>query len=165
MGGPIGRAKPQLCSAPHSDIGWLLCLWQKTPFRLRSSLHISSPALWCSKSCLGCRRGYKKLPASSRTGYMWMDRVGFTSLSDIKQMREISPNISAPQVASHPCCPTSRLHSGQCPHPSAGQPYQVKCLVGVLEAQQHVLQDGQSPLPHNGVQQLGEDLVREKESK
>lgn len=42
------------------------------------------------------------------------------------------------------------------------QPYQVKCLVGVLETQQHVLQDRQSPLPHNGVQQLGEDLVEEK---
>lgn len=45
------------------------------------------------------------------------------------------------------------------------QPYQVKCLVGVLEAQQHVLQDGQSPLSHNGVQQFGEDLVGEKKSK
>lgn len=42
------------------------------------------------------------------------------------------------------------------------QPYQVKCLVGVLEAQQHVLQDRQSPLPHNRVQQLGEDLVEEE---
>lgn len=42
------------------------------------------------------------------------------------------------------------------------QPYQVKCLVGVLEAQQHVLQDRQSPLPHDGVQQLREDLVKEK---
>lgn len=41
------------------------------------------------------------------------------------------------------------------------QPYQMKCLVGVLEAQQHVLQDRQSPLPHDGVQQLGEDLVEE----
>lgn len=37
----------------------------------------------------------------------------------------------------------------------------MKCLVGVLEAQQHVLQDRQSPLPHDGVQQLGEDLVEE----
>lgn len=43
-------------------------------------------------------------------------------------------------------------------------PYQVKCFMGVLEAQEHVLQDRQSPLPHNGVQQLGEDLVgREKQ--
>lgn len=52
--------------------------------------------------------------------------------------------------------------------PSSGcrtQPYQVKCLVGVLEAQQHVLQDAQSPLSHDGVQQLGEDLVRDKKSK
>lgn len=45
------------------------------------------------------------------------------------------------------------------------QPYQVKCLVGVLEAQQHVLQDGQSPLSHDGVQQFGKDLVGEEKSK
>lgn len=41
-------------------------------------------------------------------------------------------------------------------------PYQVKRFVGVLEAQQHVLQDGQRSLSHDGVQQLGEDLVGRK---
>lgn len=44
-------------------------------------------------------------------------------------------------------------------------PYQVKRFVGVLEAQQHVLQDGQRSLSHDGIQQLGEDLVGRKKKK
>lgn len=37
-------------------------------------------------------------------------------------------------------------------------PYQVEGLVGVLESQEHVLEDRQSGSPDNGVQKLGKHL-------
>lgn len=39
-------------------------------------------------------------------------------------------------------------------------PYQVESLVGMLEGQQHVLEDTEGSSPHDGVQQLREDLKR-----
>lgn len=45
--------------------------------------------------------------------------------------------------------------------PSLGQwqhSYQVEGFVGMLESQQHILEDRQGSSPDNGVQQLGEDL-------
>lgn len=38
--------------------------------------------------------------------------------------------------------------------------YQVEGLVGVLESQEHVLEDRQSSPPNNGVQQLRENLEK-----
>lgn len=53
----------------------------------------------------------------------------------------------------------SCLASGQTDAGGSGDgPYQVEGLVGVLEGQEHVLEDGQGGSPDNGVQKLGENL-------
>ena len=39
-------------------------------------------------------------------------------------------------------------------------PYQVEGLMGVLEGQEHVLEDGQGSAPDNGIQKLGENLEK-----
>lgn len=39
-------------------------------------------------------------------------------------------------------------------------PYQVEGLMGVLEGQEHVLEDGQGGAPDNGIQKLGENLEK-----
>lgn len=39
-------------------------------------------------------------------------------------------------------------------------PYQVEGLVGVLESQEHILEDREGGPPNNGVQQLREDLEK-----
>lgn len=72
------------------------------------------------------------------------------------------PRVSSAKILQQPQFPNSqqKTTSGVTGQREQQGPYQVEGLMGVLESQEHVLEDTQGGSPHDGVQQLRENLKK-----